>query len=294
MDLISGYWQVEVHPEDRGKTAFCTPEGLFEFKVMPFGLCNAPATFQRLMNSVLSGLPWNSCLVYLDDIIVTGSTFSAHLDNLSKVFHRIREAGLKLQPSKCAFCKPEVSFLGHIVSPKGITTDPSKTDKVASWPTPTSKRDVQQFLGLANYYHRFIKDFASIARPLHRLTEKTATFKWTTECEAAFSDLKDKLTTAPVLEHPRYDKEFIIDTDASATGIGAVLSQVQDDGREHVIAYASRTLSRPERRYCVTRRELLAVVTFIHHFRPYLLGRKFSLITVRSRGYEISNSLKAN
>ena len=282
LDLISGYWQVEVHPEDREKTAFCTPEGLFEFKVMPFGLCNAPATFQRLMNSVLSGLPWNSCLVYLDDIIVTGSTFSAHLDNLSQVFHRIREAGLKLQPSKCALCKPEVSFLGHIVSPKGITTDPSKTDKVASWPTPTSKRDVQQFLGLANYYRRFIKDFASIASPLHRLTEKTASFKWTTECEAAFSDLKDKLTTAPVLEHPHYDKEFILDTDASATGIGAVLSQVQDDGREHVIAYASRTLSKPERRYCVTRRELLAVVTFVHHFRPYLVGRKFSLRTDHS------------
>jgi hypothetical protein len=246
------------------------------------------------MNSVLSGLPWNSCLVYLDDIIVTGSTFSAHLDNLSQVFHRIREAGLKLQPSKCALCKPEVSFLGHIVSPKGITTDPSKTDKVASWPTPTSKRDVQQFLGLANYYRRFIKDFASIARPLHRLTEKTASFKWTTECEAAFSDLKDKLTTAPVLEHPRYDKEFILDTDASATGIGAVLSQ--DDGREHVIAYASRTLSKPERRYCVTRRELLAVVTFIHHFRPYLLGRKFSLRTDHSSitWLRIFKQLKAN
>ena len=128
LDLISGYWQVKVHPEDREKTAFCTAEGLFEFKVMPFGLCNAPATFQRLMNSVLAGLPWNSCLVYLDDIIVTGRTFPNHLDNLSQVFQRIREAGLKLQPSKCALCKSEVSFLGHVVSPNGITTDPSKTD----------------------------------------------------------------------------------------------------------------------------------------------------------------------
>jgi len=157
LGLISGFWQVEVHPDDREMTAFCTPEGLFEFKVMPFGLCNAPATFQRLMNSVLAGLPWNSCLVYLDDIIVTGRTFSTHLGNLCQVFDRIRGAGLKLQPSKCALCRPEVSFLGHIVSPKGISTNPSKTDQVALWPTPTCKRDVQQFLKIANYYRRFIQ-----------------------------------------------------------------------------------------------------------------------------------------
>ena len=131
-DLISGYWQVEVHPEDREKTAFCTPEGLFEFKVMPFGLCNAPATFQRLMNSILAGLPWNSCLVYLDDIIVTGATFHAHLENLCQVFDHIKKAGLKLQPSKCALCKPEVTFLGHIVTQEGIATDPSKTTE---WPS---------------------------------------------------------------------------------------------------------------------------------------------------------------
>ena len=187
------YWQVEVHPEDREKTAFCTAEGLFEFKVMPFGLCNAPATFQRLMNSVLAGLPWNSCLVYLDDIIVTGRTFPNHLDNLSQVFQRIREAGLKLQPSKCALC----SFLGHIVSPSGITTDPSKTNRVASWPAPTCKRDIQQFLGLANCYRRFIQCFASIAKPLYRLTEKTASFKRTAECQTAFEDLRQEFHGRP-------------------------------------------------------------------------------------------------
>ena len=128
LDLISGYWQVEVHPSDHEKTAFCTPEGLFEFKVMPCGLCNAPATFQRLMNSVLAGLPWNTCLVYLDDIIVLGKTFPSHLENIRQMFSHIRGAGLKLQPSKCALCRLEVSYLGHIVSPKGITTDPNKTN----------------------------------------------------------------------------------------------------------------------------------------------------------------------
>ena len=277
LDLISGYWQVEVEPADREKTAFCTPEGLFEFKVMPFGLCNAPATFQRLMNSALSGLHGNSCLVYLDDVIIMGNTFLDHLNNLQHVFHRIRAAGLKLQPNKCALCQKEVSFLGYIISQAGISTDLRKTERVISWPLPTSKHEVQQFLGLANYYRRFIKNFAKIAKPLHKLTEKSAPFLWTAECQLAFDNLKQSLTSAPVLAHPDYNKPFILDTDASQTGIGAVLSQVQDDGCERVIAYASKTLSRQERHYCVTRLELLAVVTFVHNFRPYLLGRKFLL-----------------
>jgi len=170
-------------------------------------------------------------------------------------------------------------FLGHIVSADGVRTDPAKTEKVAQWPIPTSRREVQQFLGLANYYWRFVKDFASITKPLHRLTEKTAKFEWTDECLAAFKELRNKLTTAPVLAFPDYNRPFLLDTDASNSGIGAVLSQLQDDGTERVIAYASRLLTKPERRYCVTRRELLAVVTFTQHFRPYLLGRQFLLRT---------------
>ena len=279
LDLISGYWQVEVSPEDREKTAFTTPSGLFEFKVMPFGLCNAPATFQRLMDMVLAGMQWKSCLVYLDDVIIVGKTFQDHLQNLREVFQRLREAGLKLKPTKCDFCALQVEFLGHIVSAEGVQTDPSKTEKVAQWPTPTSRREVQQFLGLANYYRRFVKDFAAIAKPLHRLTEKTVKFKWTNECQTAFEEIRRRLVTAPILAFPDYERAFILDTDASDIGIGAVLSQVQEDGSERVIAYASRVLTRPERRYCVTRRELLAVVTFVQHFRPYLLGRRFLLRT---------------
>jgi len=269
LDLISGYWQVEMSPDDQEKTAFCTTDGLFEFKVMPFGLCNAPATFQRLMDMVLAGLLWKSCLVYLDDVIIIGKTFTEHLQHLRAVFERFREAGLKLKPKKCQFCAQQVGFLGHIVSADGVRTDPAKTEKVAQWPIPTSRREVQQFLGLANYYRRFVKDFASIAKPLHRLTEKTAKFDWTDECLAAFKELRNKLTTAPVLAFPDYNRPFLLDTDASNFGIGAVLSQLQDDGTERVIAYASRVLTKPERRYCVTRRELLAVVTVMQHFRPY-------------------------
>ena len=279
LDLISGYWQVEMNEKDKEKTAFCTPCGLYEFNVMPFGLCNAPATFQRLMELVLAGLQWKSCLVYLDDVIIVGRTFSEHLCNLTEVLSRIREAGLKLKPAKCTFCSLQVDFLGHIVSRDGVHPDPGKVEKVANWPRPQTRKEVQQFLGLANYYRRFVQDFATIAKPLHRLTEKTARFEWTEECQASLDEIKSKLTSAPILAFPDFEKPFMLDTDASNTGLGGVLSQVQDDGRERVVAYASRVLTKPERRYCVTRRELLAVVTFTHHFRPYLLGRKFTIRT---------------
>ena len=230
--LISGYWQVEVSPEDREKTAFTTPSGLFEFKVMPFGLCNAPATFQRLMDMVLAGMQWKNCLVYLDDVIIVGKTFQDHMHNLREVFQRLKEAGLTLKPTKCNFCSVQVEFLGHIVSADGVRTDPSKTEKVAQWPVPTNRKEIQQFLGLANYYRRFMNNFATIAKPLHSLTEKTAKFEWTSKCQTVFEELRHRLITAPVLAFPDYEREFILDTDASDTGIGAVLSQVQEDRSE--------------------------------------------------------------
>ena len=279
LDLASGYWQVEVAPEDQPKTAFTTPEGLYQFKVMPFGLCNAPATFQRLMDRVLSGLKWSSCLVYFDDIIVVGTTFQEHLHHLTSVLTRLRGAGLKLKPKKCTLCRQQVTFLGHVVSTDGVATDPSKTEAVSKWPTPQNRKEVQQFLGLANYYRRFVKDFALISKPLQRLTEKNAPFEWTIGCQNAFDELRKRLVSSPVLAYPDYERRFILDTDASDVGIGAVLSQVSDCGSERVIAYASRSLTRPEQRYCVTRKELLAVVEFVHHFRQYLLGREFTLRT---------------
>eukprot|EP00731_Ephydatia_muelleri_P029883 Em0021g406a len=198
LDLASGYWQVEVEEADRQKTAFTTPEGLFEFKVMPFGLCNAPATFQRLMDRVLNDLKWTDCLVYFDDIVVVGRTFSEHLHCLGNVLTRLRQAGLKLQPKKCNFCQQKVRFLGHVVSASGISTDPDKTEVVSNWPTPTDKREIQQFLGLVNYYRRFIKNFASLAKPLQRLTEKNVTFEWNESCQNAFDQLRACLVSAPV------------------------------------------------------------------------------------------------
>ena len=162
LELVSGYWQVKMSEEDRAKTAFCTQEGLFEFKVMPFGLCTALATFQRLMDLVLAGAKWSTCLVYLDDIIVVRRTFQQHLSNVRDVLDKLRQAGLRLKPEKCNFFQNEVSYLGHIVSEKGVATDQMKTEKVATWPEPQTLAEVQGFLGLANYYRRFIKNFAAL------------------------------------------------------------------------------------------------------------------------------------
>ena len=246
---------------------------------MPFGFCNAPATFQRLMDLVLADLVGASCLVYLDDIIVLGKDFHDHHQNIQSVLQRLREAGLKLRPPKCSFFRKKVRYLGHTVTREGVAVDPDKVAKVMNWPTPTSAREVQQFLGLANYYRRFIQNFATKARPLHHLTEKSVHFEWTSECQEAFDALHTQLVSTPVLAYPDFTRPFLLDTDASDGGIGAVLSQQDDAGLEHVVAYGSRSLTKTERRYCVTRRELLAVVTFVKQFRTYLLGNKFTLKT---------------
>ena len=244
--MVIRYWQVKVGEKDKEKTAFCTPCWLYKFNVLPFGLCNGPATFQRLMDLVLAGLQMSQCLVYMDDVIVVGRTFDEHLCNLRQVFERVRGAGLKLKPCKCAFLQGRVFYLGHEVSRKGVATDPTKVNQVAYWPVPRLVKDVQRFLGLSSYYRRFVRDFASIAKPWNQLTEKTATFEWTVKCQEAFSDLYHKVCTAPVLAFPDFTKAFILDTDASNTGIGGVLSQLDDQGREHVIAFASCNLSNEE------------------------------------------------
>ena len=223
LDLLSGYWQVHIEEGDRPKTAFCTTKDLFQFMVMPFGRCNAPATFQRLMNLVLAGLQWSHCLVYLNDVIVIGWTFDKHLRNLESVFRRFREAGLCLKSSKCSLYQREVLYLVHVISREGIAADPTKIEKVATWMASHSKREVRKFLGFASYHRRFIKDFVQIAKPLHRLTEDTATFAWTEPCQATFEERRRWMTSAPVLAYIDFNRQFILDTDASDVGIGGVL-----------------------------------------------------------------------
>ena len=274
LDLQSGYWQCEVDPEDRPKTAFSIGSGLYEFNVLPFGVCNGPATFQRLMDLVLDGMHWESALVYLDDVIVFGRTFEEHLERLSAVLKRLKDAGLKLNPKKCRLFHREVEFLGHIVNREGVAADPKKVQVVREWPTPTNLTELRSFLGLASYYRRFVPSFAELAAPLHRLLNKGERYLWNEECEVAFRQLKQKLVKTPVLAYPNPNRPFIVDVDASGYGIGGVLSQVQN-GLERPIAYFSRALTKTERRYCVTRRELLALVSVCRQFKSYLLASHF-------------------
>ena len=277
-DLTSGFHQIPVKPADTPKTAFVTKYGLYEFLTMPFGVCNGPQTCQRLMELVLSGLQWQICLIYLDDIIVFSENFEDHLKRLDLVLSRISKAGLKLKPEKCQLLKREVTFLGHLVSEKGIQPNPDNIAKILSWPTPKSVTEIRQFLGMGSYYRRFIKDFSLLVKPLTELTKKNKEFIWTQVCQQSFDKLKLALTGAEVMGFPKDEGTFTLDTDASDMAIGAVLSQEQD-GRSRVISYGSRTLNRAEKNYCVTDKELLAVRYFTEYYRQYLLGRKFIVRT---------------
>ena len=236
LDILCGYWQVEVEEKDRHKTAFCTREGLFEFKVMPFGLCNAPAVFQRLIDLVLSGIQWERCLVYIDGIVIMGKNLRASSSKLKLVLERLRRAGLKLKPSKCSLFQDKVVHLGNVITRDGIPTDPEKVNAVSKWPVPTLGHDVQHFLGLVGYYRNYIQNFATIAKPFYQLTERGREFDWSKECSISFQELRSRLVAAPILAFPDFCKTFLLDTDACETGIGAVLLQ-EHDGLEWVVAY---------------------------------------------------------
>jgi transposase InsO family protein len=278
LDITSAYNQVPVRKEDVPKTAFVTKYGLYEYTTMPFGLSNAPATFQRVMELALSGLQWVTCLIYLDDIIVFSKSVSEHVERLKSVFQRLREAGLKLKPEKCFLLQKQVTFLGHVVSEDGVKPDPSNIEKVVNWPTPKNVTQVRGILALGNYYRRFVKDFSKIVKPMTQLTEKGRPFTWSSECETAFQTLKQALISPSIMGFPRDGGQFILDTDACDISIGAVLSQVQE-GVPRVISYGSRTLNKAERNYCVTDRELLAVKFFCDYYRQYLLGYSFLIRT---------------
>lgn len=278
LDLASGYWQIPVAEADQRKTAFSTHIGLFEYQVMPFGLANGPATFQRAMENAFRGCQWEICLIYLDDVLVFGSTFREHLDRLQIVFDRLRQAGFTLKPSKCHFLKREVEYLGHVVSASGIAPNPKNVAAIQEIQFPKTLKELRSFVGTASYYRRFIKDFSTKAKPLLSMTEKKAKVKYTPEAFEAFSSLKASLTSAPLLAFPNFHLPFILETDASTVGLGAVLTQ-KVDGKEKPIAFGSRTLNKAERNYSATRLEALAAVWATELFRPYVYGRPFTLRT---------------
>ena len=279
LDLKSGYWQVPIAEQDKEKTAFRTSSGqLFEFNQVPFGLCNAPATFSRLMDRVLAGLHWETCLFYLDDIIVFSSTSEEHLARLREVFERLRHAKLKLGAAKCTFAAKEVSYLGHRVTEEGLLPDPSLLAAIRDIPPPKTATEVRSFLGLAGYYRRYVKGFAAIAAPLHALTRKDTLFHWSEDCQAAFDQLKARLTTSPITAFPDFSQEFRLYTDASTAGLGAILAQVRE-GKEHIICCASRALNKAEKSYPATKLECLAIVWAVAKFRPYLMAMPFEVFT---------------
>jgi transposase InsO family protein len=291
LDLISGYWQVGLTPEAKLKSAFCVRSGLYLWRVMPFGLSNAPSTFERLMETVLQGLQWKSCLVYLDDIVIFGSTEQQLMERMDDIFTRLHKAGLKMKPRKCRLFRRETDYLGHVICADGVKVSPEKVAAVRDWPVPECVTELRSFLGTASYYRKFVPGFANIAAPLHEQASGSHRYDWTAECQSAFEQLRTALCTAPVLAFPVKGARFVLDTDASDRGIGAVLSQlvpvgIDDNGQEvveeRVLSYASRTLNTHEKRYCTTRKELLAVVWFLRHYRPYLYGQDFFVRTDHS------------
>ena len=273
-DVTSGYNQIPVKESDIPKTAFCTKYGLYEYTSMPMGLTNSPVTFHRLMELALRGLQWHTCLIYLDDIVVFGSTFDEHLQRVQEVLERIKAAGLKLKPEKCQLFQKEVDFLGHLVSAEGIKPNPHNIEKVKHWPVPKNATEVRRILGLGNYYRRFVQGYSKLVRPLTDLTRKGADFIWTSTCQNAFDSLKQALIGSDIMTYPRDAGQYILDTDASDGQIAGILSQIQD-GRERVISYGSRTLGKAEKNYCITDKELLAIRHFVEYYRQYLLGRTF-------------------
>ena len=278
LDMSAGYWQLEIHPEDRHKTAFVTKYGLYEHVRMAFGLTGSPATFQRAVNLILHGLTWKEVLAYLDDIIILGTSFEDHLQNIREVFTRFRQNNLKFKARKCQLFQTETPFLGRIVGRDGIRIPVKKIEAIQKWPRPMNTKQIESFLGLANYHREFIHQFSEKAASLYALTGPKAEFVWGEEQESAFCQLKQALASPPVLALPNNRDMFVLDTDASDISIGAELSQVQD-GQERTIAYGSHIMSPIQRRMCTTRKEMLSLVMFTRQFRHYLLGRKFVVRT---------------
>ena len=285
LDLKAGYWQVEMAEECKAYTAFtCGPLGFYECDTMPFGATNAPATFQRLMHDCLGDLNMNWCIVYLDDIIVFSDTKEEHLKRLEAVFQKLMAAGLKLKQTKCFFFRDEIEYLGHVVSGKGISTNPKKIEAVTKWPTPKTVYDVRSFLGFVGYYRRFIKNFSKITKPIREVitglenqskrAAKKTHIEWTDIADSAFETLKTMCVNTPILAYPDYQLPFTLHTDSSTDGLGAVLYQKQN-GKQRVIAYASRSVSKAESNYPAHKLEFLALKWAVcEKFHEYLYGTK--------------------
>ena len=294
LDLSRGYWQVPVSESSRPMTAFATPYGLFQFRVMPFGLHGAPATFQRMMDSLL----WDVgpfAAAYLDDLIIHSKTWGAHLDQVHTILQKLREAGLTLKPRKCQFAMAYRAYLGHVVGGGEVRPEDYKVQCVRSFPILTVKKQVRAFLGITGYYRKYIPEYATLAAPLMDLTRKTSPNRvlWNEHCDSAFAMLKHHLCSSPVLQNPDFDRPFVLQTDASDRSVGAVLSQVDGAGEEHPVTFYSCKLLPREERYSTIENECLAIKFGMQACKVYLLGRHFTVQTDH-RSLEWLNRLKDN
>ena len=278
LDGYSGYFQIEISPEDQEKATFTCPFGTYAYRRMPFGLCNTPATFKRCMLSMFSDMVGRIMEVYMDDITVYGGDFEECLTNLEAILQRCIEKNLVLNWEKCHFMVNQGIVLGHIISSRGIEVDKAKIELISKLPPPINVKTIRQFLGHEGFYRRFIKDFSKIAKLLYKLLEKDAKFFWERECQKSFEELKFHLTTAPIVRAPNWQLPFEVMCDASDLAVGAVLAQ-REDGKPHVVYYASKTLNEAQRNYTTTEKELLAVVYALDKFRAYLVGAAIVIFT---------------
>lgn len=277
LDLYQGFFQTKLAQQSRPYTAFTTGKNQYQMTRMPMGLKSSPNSFSRMMTIAMSGLNYEKCLVYQDDLICFGRNLNLHNQNLMDIFTRLRKVNLKLNPPKCQFLQKEVLYLGHIISKNGIQPDTEKIKVLNNYPRPKTIDEIKRFVAFANYYRKFIPNFAEIAIPLNRMCCKNMTYCWTDECENTFQKLKSALVKPPVLQYPNFseENEFILQTDASGKAIGSVLCN--GDGRP--VAYASRSLNKAEINYPTIEKELLAIVWSVKYFRPYLYGRRFKIQT---------------
>ena len=268
LDLLKGYWQVPLTPRAAEISAFVTPECFMQYSVMAFGLRNAPASFQRLMNKVLAGI--QNCEVYLDDIVLHSSSWSSHLELIHTVFHRLGDASLTLNLAKCEFGKGTVTYLGKQVGQGQVRPVEAKIQAIVEFPTPKTKREVRRFLGMAGYYRSFCRNFSDVVLPLTNLLRNTTNFVWSVECEAAFRNAKALLCSSPVLAAPNFDQTFTLEVDASAMGAGAVLLQEGSDGLDHPICYFSKKFLKHQLNYSTIEKETLAMLFALQHFEVYI------------------------
>ena len=279
LDAASAYWSMPLEEADKEKTAFAVPRGKYEFNVTPYGLCNAGASYQRMMDVSLSGLPAERILAYMDDIVIFTKTFEEHLQSIETVFERMKESNIALKLSKCIFASHKVDFLGFELSNSGIRPQSRLTDAISKFEQPKTKKELKGFLGLAGFYRVFIRNFANIAQPLNDLTSDKKPFAWTNECTNAFNTLKRELSSDPVLRFPNLQQEFVVEVDASNYAVGGILSQKAEDDELHPVAYFSTALQQSQRNWSATTKEAFALIVAVRHWHVYLAGTHFTLMS---------------